>query len=102
MPTFRGREKKDAEPLDPTKIYEWVCAVGGEEWRLISRRRLSFMCRSDFGAQEGDFELVVCEVAVEEMESNKRGWWRRLVDAVRGWTASVSGWWRGDGAMRLP
>lgn len=75
-----------------------------EVGELIWLCRLSFMCRSDFGAQEGDFELVVCEMAEEEKEGKggNRGWWRSLVEVVRGWMGSVSGWWRGDEAMRLP
>jgi hypothetical protein len=45
-PTYRGRLKKDAPPLDLKKI-----------------RRVSIMIRSFFGAQEGDFSLSIRSIA---------------------------------------
>lgn len=46
-PTYRGREKKDAEPLDLKKV-----------------KRFSIMMRSFFGTQEGDFALSIISIAV--------------------------------------
>ncbi|KAK7747370.1 hypothetical protein SLS53_001624 [Cytospora paraplurivora] len=48
-PTYRGKAKPDAEPLDLTNV-----------------KRFSFMMRSFFGAQEGDFSLVLNYVAAEK------------------------------------
>ena len=44
--TYRGREKKDAEPLKKEQI-----------------RRFSLMMRSFFEKQEGDFELVLASIS---------------------------------------
>jgi len=44
--TYRGREKKDAKPLDLKHV-----------------KRISFMMRSFFGSQEGDFSLSVTSVS---------------------------------------
>ncbi|KAK2626849.1 hypothetical protein QTJ16_004024 [Diplocarpon rosae] len=44
--TYRGREKKDAQPLDLQHV-----------------KRISFMMRSFFGTQEGDFSLSITSVA---------------------------------------
>ncbi|CAO1617919.1 unnamed protein product [Parajaminaea phylloscopi] len=41
-PKYRGRPQPDAPPLNPAEIKTW-----------------SFMARSDFGEQSGDFDLVV-------------------------------------------
>ena len=69
--TYRGREvpKDDPrwQPFHSEKIYE-----------------LSLMCRSDFGGQKGDFELVVGEIAGWEKSDSRKtasgtddGWrWR--------------------------
>jgi len=45
-PTYRGREKKDAKPLDLKHV-----------------KRISFMMRSFFGSQEGDFSLSITSVS---------------------------------------
>ncbi|KAI1487605.1 NADH:ubiquinone oxidoreductase intermediate-associated protein 30 [Biscogniauxia mediterranea] len=45
-PTYRGRAKPDAEPLDLTSV-----------------KRISFMMRSFFGEQEGPFELELQYIA---------------------------------------
>ncbi|KAF7553172.1 hypothetical protein G7Z17_g3835 [Cylindrodendrum hubeiense] len=85
--TYRGRDKPDAEPLDLTSI-----------------KRVSFMMRSFFGTQDGDFELVIhaiaakksfsdgdesddedddlqkpIEVARQEETPRTRSWWRTLL-----------------------
>ncbi|PBP16671.1 CIA30 family protein [Diplocarpon rosae] len=44
--TYRGREKKDAKPLDLQHV-----------------KRISFMMRSFFGTQEGDFSLSITSVS---------------------------------------
>ncbi|KZL64708.1 complex i intermediate-associated protein 30 [Colletotrichum incanum] len=45
-PTYRGRPKTDAKPLDVSNI-----------------KRISFMMRSFFGTQEGDFSLTIAHMA---------------------------------------
>ncbi|KAE8349596.1 complex I intermediate-associated protein 30-domain-containing protein [Aspergillus coremiiformis] len=45
-PTYRGREKTDAEPLDLTAV-----------------KRMSLMMRSFFGTQEGPFSLDILSIA---------------------------------------
>jgi len=45
MPTYRGREQKDAKPLD-----------------LKNVKRISLMMRSFFGTQEGDFSLSIASI----------------------------------------
>ncbi|MCJ1395795.1 hypothetical protein MMC18_008681 [Xylographa bjoerkii] len=49
--TYRGREKKDAEPLKKGEI-----------------RRFSIMMRSFFEKQEGDFELVLASISAARKE----------------------------------
>ncbi|MCJ1403751.1 hypothetical protein MMC11_006974 [Xylographa trunciseda] len=49
--TYRGREKKDAEPLKKAEI-----------------RRFSLMMRSFFEKQEGDFELVLASISAARKE----------------------------------
>ncbi|KAI0601952.1 CIA30 family protein-like protein [Biscogniauxia sp. FL1348] len=51
-PTYRGRAKPDAKPLDLTSV-----------------KRISFMMRSFFGEQEGPFELEIQYIAA--MSSDK-------------------------------
>ncbi|GAA5856631.1 hypothetical protein JCM9279_006012 [Rhodotorula babjevae] len=92
-PMFRGRPAEDAEPFDPARIYE-----------------LSFMARSHFGDQAGDFalEVVSLSAAAGPSRNTRGGWLGALWEAVRAawmsWTASVRAWWSGerDGALRLP
>ncbi|KAJ6111930.1 hypothetical protein N7523_007991 [Penicillium sp. IBT 18751x] len=50
-PTYRGKEKKDVEPLDLKNI-----------------KRFSIMIRSFFGEQDGDFELGVVSIAALRTE----------------------------------
>lgn len=101
---YRGREvpKDDPrwQPFHPEKIYE-----------------LSLMCRSDFGDQKGDFELVVGDITGWEKDDVKvsvggKGgsqWrvisWARAVWATLG--AIVVGFWiwakgAADGKIALP
>jgi hypothetical protein len=54
-PTYRGREKKDAEPL-----------------KIKDVQRISFMMRSFFGEQQGNFQLGIRSVAaVQKKEEAK-------------------------------
>ncbi|KAF3761443.1 CIA30-domain-containing protein [Cryphonectria parasitica EP155] len=48
-PTYRGKAKPDAKPLD-----------------LKNVRRISFMMRSFFGEQEGDFSIIFTSVSVRK------------------------------------
>ncbi|GAA5963313.1 hypothetical protein JCM21900_006553 [Sporobolomyces salmonicolor] len=92
-PTYRGREQRDANPLDPTRIYE-----------------LGFMCRSNFAQQAGDFsfEIVSLEAAAPAAKPGWLGWiargWAALSGLMSGWVGVVSGWWKGEreGRVRLP
>ncbi|GAA5915578.1 hypothetical protein JCM8208_002437 [Rhodotorula glutinis] len=96
-PMYRGRPAEDAEPFDPARIYE-----------------LSFMARSHFGDQAGDFalEVVSLSAAAAHASGSRRssgaGWLGGLWAAVRAawasWTATVRALWSGerDGALRLP
>ncbi|KAG8157596.1 hypothetical protein KVR01_012638 [Diaporthe batatas] len=56
QPTYRGKPKPDAEPLD-----------------LKNVKRVSFMMRSFFGTQEGDFSIVFNSVAVEKRDKLRDG-----------------------------
>jgi len=59
-PTYRGRVKKDAKPLDTKKI-----------------KRMSIMIRSYFGAQEGEFSLTIktiSAVAEAPPPASKAAW----------------------------
>jgi len=59
-PTYRGREKKDAKPLDLQHV-----------------KRISFMMRSFFGSQEGDFSLSITSVsAFSKHDHGKDGLYR--------------------------
>ncbi|KAJ4393584.1 hypothetical protein N0V93_002797 [Gnomoniopsis smithogilvyi] len=55
-PTYRGKPKPDAAPLD-----------------LRSVKRVSFMMRSFFGTQEGDFSIVFNSVSVERNDDLSQG-----------------------------
>jgi len=56
-PTYRGKEKEDAPPLDTKSIKRW-----------------SFMMRSFFGSQEGDFSVEIKSVkAVSQSEDLEAG-----------------------------
>jgi hypothetical protein len=52
--TYRGREKKDAEPLKMGEI-----------------KRFSLMMRSFFDTQEGDFELFLAAISAVKKEASK-------------------------------
>jgi hypothetical protein len=74
-PHYRGREvSRDDEkwkPLDTQGIYE-----------------ISFMCRSGFGKQEGDFGVVI--VGLSGLRKGKLA--GRGAD-LRGWSAWFGSWW---------
>lgn len=64
-PTYRGKLKKDAEPIDLKKIKRfsimmrrWVAAMDSVNMHLIFRSSLTPL-RSFFGTQEGDFSLTI-------------------------------------------
>ncbi|KAK4688463.1 hypothetical protein P7C73_g1650, partial [Tremellales sp. Uapishka_1] len=89
---YRGKEVKKTdpryEPFDSTKIYE-----------------LSVMCRSGFGRQSGDFDLVILGIEgwAREREldvgAGREEWavWKWL----GGWWSWFRGLWRSDGMIRL-
>ncbi|GAA6009488.1 hypothetical protein JCM10207_003800 [Rhodosporidiobolus poonsookiae] len=84
--TYRGKDKLDARPLDPSSIYE-----------------LSFMCRSNFGNQAGDFALDIVSLAEAPRDGRLRQWLAlvlQLMHAWKEWLARLLG--RRDGAVRLP
>ena len=103
--TYRGREvpKHDPrwQPFHSEKIYE-----------------LSLMCRSDFGGQKGDFEVVVGDIAGWEKDGNAAAvagaddasQWRVVSWARSVWgalSAIVVGFWiwakgAADGKIALP
>ncbi|GAA6055643.1 hypothetical protein JCM3770_003392 [Rhodotorula araucariae] len=89
-PTYRGRPAPDAAVLDPAQIYE-----------------LSFMARSHFGEQAGEFALEILTVSAAAPE-RRRGWlgtvWGVLVGLWARWVASAQTFWcgRAKGAVRLP
>ena len=86
VPTYRGRpvERPDPKykPLDSSRIYE-----------------LSLMCRSGFGKQEGEFEVIVQSIKGWKREDNK-GSKIRVRDGCWDW---VKAWWDGnrEGGVRL-
>ena len=87
-PTFRGKEIKREDPkyqpLKSETIYE-----------------LSMMCRSGFGKQEGDFEVVLLAIegwAKDEQVRMWSEWWSGLWEGVVGWMRS---WWRDERGVRL-
>jgi len=72
-PTYRGREKPDAEPLDLTNV-----------------KRVSLLMRSFFGEQEGAFEMCVRSIAAvkgeelgADMEDARDGRYRDNPDSRR-------------------
>jgi hypothetical protein len=83
VPTYRGRDvpRSDPryEPFHSEKIYE-----------------LSLMCRSGFGEQKGDFELVLLDVAGwkkdEEELSGAGGIWAYVRSILHGLRAWLSSW----------
>lgn len=62
-PTYRGRPKTDADPLDLKNI-----------------KRFSFMMRSFFGEQQGNFSIVFNSVSVEKREKARRSSLNSVVD----------------------
>ncbi|GAA5878663.1 hypothetical protein JCM3774_000443 [Rhodotorula dairenensis] len=99
-PTYRGRPKEDADPLNPEQIYE-----------------LSFMCRSNFGEQAGEFSFDVVSLAIAPASHGRSfggfglAWFRHLFQIV---TMRLASAWAfvasifpgrrggGGGAVRLP
>lgn len=70
-------------------------------------RRLSFMCRSDFGKQEGDFTLEVVSLEVLDKPRSTplvayTGWSGAVWLWLAGWATLFSRWWNPEGALRLP
>jgi hypothetical protein len=98
-PTYRGKPQEGAKKLDPTSIYECVFLFlfdlpfphpssqsRGADDETMSR--LSFMCRSSFGQQAGEFELEIVSLAEAGREGalqRASGWVERLVALMRGW-----------------
>ena len=80
VPTYRGRPVPRSDPryqpFEPANINE-----------------VSLMCRSDFGKQEGEFELVVMQMKGQKREASKsrEGCW--------GWVRSL--WAGGEGGIEL-
>lgn len=73
-PHYRGREiSRDDErwkPLDTESIYE-----------------ISFMCRSGFGKQEGDFGIIIAG-----LEGVRKGDLSKKVE-LQGWSNWLGSWW---------
>lgn len=66
-------------------------------------RRLSFMCRSSFGQQAGEFELEIVSLAEAGKETKRvEGWVERFVRALREWRERAWVWlgW-GEGRVKL-
>ncbi|GAA5889825.1 hypothetical protein JCM6882_004336 [Rhodosporidiobolus microsporus] len=87
---YRGKEKEDAKPLDPSSIYE-----------------LGFMCRSNFGEQAGNFALDIVSLAEAPREgqlARAKGWWASLLQLLGRWKVYVLELFGlgGTGAVRLP
>lgn len=57
-PTYRGREQKDANPLDTTRV-----------------RRISIMMRSFFGTQSGSFSLSLKSISAYKSTPDSKGSW---------------------------
>ncbi|SGY97559.1 BQ5605_C035g11413 [Microbotryum silenes-dioicae] len=83
--TYRGRPDKKFAKLDPNKLYE-----------------LSFMCRSNFGEQAGDFELKILELAALKNKYDKRQS-RKCFDRAKQLVTRryEAGWYRRDQGVRL-
>ena len=75
-----SRDDPKSKPFDPASIYE-----------------ISLMCRSDFGKQEGEFELVVESVSGWEQRSLEREGGRAR-DGCWSW---VKGWFMSEGQVTL-
>lgn len=97
IPTYRGRPVHPADPkykpFDPAGIYE-----------------VSLMCRSDFGKQEGEFELVLESIEAWERDGDKNGREGKGKGEGKGrvgcwgWMQGVMGEWtgrEGEGRVRL-
>ncbi|KAM0752487.1 CIA30-domain-containing protein [Meredithblackwellia eburnea MCA 4105] len=84
--TYRGREDKEAKPLDPASIYE-----------------LSWMCRSNFDQQKGKFALEILRLGIIRSTKADSIWtsiWRWIT--LGGLWSRIARWWRGDRGIRLP
>lgn len=75
-PTYRGRPAKDAPKLDPSSIEE-----------------ISIMCRSNFDAQEGDFELRIIDIYAISLKRN-------LTERMRAWLSMLWQWYLGIFSIR--
>lgn len=71
-------------------------------------RRLSFMCRSNFGLQQGDFSLDIVSLSAAPAHSSNSSWFRRVVETLSGWwnrivdaVLALFGPSSRDGAVRL-
>jgi hypothetical protein len=77
-PHYRGREvPRDDEkwkPLDTEAIYE-----------------ISFMCRSGFGKQEGDFGVVIA--GLWGLKKGNLDMSKRVMGAAESWSAWFASWW---------
>lgn len=73
-PTYRGKLKKDAGPLDTTKIKRMsimmrryvlrrTCVTASSVLNLVSIRLIYVRHPSFFGAQEGDFSLTIKQIS---------------------------------------
>ena len=101
VPTYRGREDKEAAKFDPKSVYEYV-----QSHKLALRRpltpkhdRLSFMCRSNFDQQSGDFSLEIVGVGI--VLGAKISRWSALWQWLSRSISSLANWWRGDRGLRL-
>lgn len=91
-PHYRGREiPRDDErwkPLDTEGIYE-----------------ISFMCRSGFGKQQGDFGIIIESLSGMGKKNNGlmglRGGREGLTAWLRSWWIWLSSWFVGGGRIRL-
>lgn len=77
-PTYRGRPKADAPPIDPSEIVE-----------------VSIMCRSNFDKQSGEFDLLLGEIeAVGSGDAfgpiKTQRWLQRIKEAVLAFLALFS------------
>ncbi|KAL8293749.1 hypothetical protein RQP46_000450 [Phenoliferia psychrophenolica] len=107
-PTYRGREDKEAADFDPKSLYEYAAGLRGlVGWRLNPppRNRLSFMCRSNFDTQSGDFKLEIVSLGIVTGPASTTAWggwaaagWQYLTGVWTSWAR----WWRGDRGLRLP
>jgi hypothetical protein len=63
-PTYRGREKEDAKPLDLKHVKRLSLMMRRYVGFFLSVRRSSADIFSFFGSQEGDFSLVITAISL--------------------------------------